>query len=109
ETIGLWFVNNKLNLPLDNINTVRWVYHFSVLTFLVGIIKVPYNAMIIANERMVAYAYLSIIEVLLKLGIVFLLIVIKADKLILYAGLVFFVTLFISLAYVLYCIKNFDE
>ncbi len=109
ETIGLWFVNNKLNLPLENLSTVQWVYHLSVLTFLVGIIRVPYNAMIIAHERMITYAYFSIIEVALKLLIVYLLIVIQTNKLILYAVLVFAVTFLIGVVYIVYCIKHFKE
>lgn len=109
ETIGLWFVNNKLNLPVDIMNTVQWIYHFSVLTFLVGIIRVPYNAIIIAHEKMITYAYFSIIEVVLKLGIVFLLVLIDANKLILYAALVLSVTLLIAVVYVVYCIKTFNE
>jgi len=109
ETIGLWFVNNKLNLPIERMNTVQWVYHYSVLTFLVGVIKVPFNALIIAHERMAAYAYLSIVEVVLKLLIVYLLIIVNADKLILYAILVFAVTFLIASVYVVYCLKHFKE
>lgn len=109
ETLGLWFINNKLNLPADNLDTIQWIYHFSVLTFLVGIIRVPYNAIIIAHERMATYAYLSIIEVVLKLLIVYLLVVIDTNKLILYAILVFGVTFLIALVYIIYCIKNFNE
>lgn len=109
ETIGLWFVNNKLNLPIDNHSTVQWIYHFSVLTFLIGIIRVPYNAIIIAHERMAAYAYLSIIEIVLKLFIVYLLVVIQTNKLILYAALVFTITFLIGIVYLVYCIKHFKE
>lgn len=109
ETLGLWFVNNKLNLPSNNLSTVQWIYHFSVLTFLIGIIRVPYNAIIIAHERMAAYAYLSIIEVLLKLLIVYLLVVVQTNKLILYAVLVFSVTFLIAITYIIYCNKNFHE
>lgn len=109
ETFGLWFVNNKLNLPLGSLETVQWVYHFSVLTFLIGIIRVPYNAIIIAHEKMITYAYLSIIEVVFKLGIVFLLVLIDANKLVLYAALVFGVTLLIAIVYIVYCIRNFKE
>jgi len=109
ETIGLWFVNNHLVLPEERFETVQWVYHFSVATFVTGIIKVPYNALIIAHERMVTYAYLSIIEVVLKLLIVYLLVVISVDKLVLYAILVFMVTLVIAGVYVMYCIRQFKE
>lgn len=109
ETLGLWFLNNKLNLPVERNHAVQWVFQFSVLTFLIGVIRVPFNALIIAHEKMVAFAYLSIIEVLLKLLIVFLLVKVNMDKLVLYALLVFLVTLLIGAAYIIYCRKNFSE
>ena len=73
ETIGLWFVNTQLNLPAERMDAVNWVYQFTILTFIINIIRVPYNAIIIAHEQMSFYAYVSIIEVLLKLSVVFLL------------------------------------
>ena len=109
ETIGLWFVNYKLNLPEDRMNAVNWVYQFSVLTFLFGIIQVPYNALIIARERMNVYAYISIFEVVFKLLIVYLLVVLDYDKLKLYAVLLFVIAFLVRLAEKLYCKRHFEE
>ncbi|WP_367278093.1 lipopolysaccharide biosynthesis protein [uncultured Algibacter sp.] len=109
ETIGLWFVNYKLNVPVERMNAINWVYQFSIFTFLFGIIQVPYNALIIAHERMNIYAYMSIVEVLLKLLIVFLLLYINTDKLILYGFLIFVISVIIRSCYKLYCKRNFKE
>lgn len=109
ETVGLWFVKNYLIIPVERINAAIWTYHFSVLSFMVSIIQVPYNATIIAHERMNVYAYVSIIEVSLKLLIAFMLTWISFDKLILYSILLFFVTLIIATTYRFYVSKNFKE
>ena len=109
ETIGLWFVNNYLNIPTGRMEAARWIYHFAVLSFLVSIIQVPYNAVIIARERMDVYAYVSILEVSLKLLIVFMLKWIVFDKLKLYGILIFVVTCIIASIYRIYCRKNFNE
>ena len=95
ETIGLWFVNNKLVIAPDRMVAANWVYQFSILTFCVNIIQVPYNAVLIAHEKMSVYAYISILEAFLKLGIVYLLVIAPADKLIVYGILVFAVQLII--------------
>lgn len=109
ETVGLWFVKNYLVIPPDRLQAAIWVYHFSVLSFMVSIIQVPYNATIIAHERMNVYAYVSIIEVLLKLLIVFMLTWIAYDKLKLYGILHFTVVLLIAAIYRIYTRKNFEE
>jgi O-antigen/teichoic acid export membrane protein len=109
ETLGLWFVNHKLNLPLERMIAVNWVYQFSVFTFLFGIVQVPYDALIVARERMDVYAYMSFVEVILKLIIVYLLVVFALDKLILYAGLLFFVSLVVRMGHKYYCKRYFEE
>ncbi len=109
ETLGSWFINNKLNVPLDRIRTINWVYQFSILTFLVGVIQVPFNALIIAREQMNIYAIISVIEVTLKLIIVYLLILFDLDKLKLYSILIFVVTLLVALFYQIYCYTRFKE
>lgn len=109
ETIGLWFLNYKLNIPPDRMVAANWVYQFSVLSFLVSIIQVPYNASIIAHERMNIYAYVSIVEVSLKLIIAFMLTWIEFDKLILYGALYFMITFIIAFIYRVYCKINFPE
>lgn len=108
ETIGLWYVNNKIVLPPDRLFAANVVYQFSVAASLVGVIQIPYDALIIAYERMNIYAYVSILEVSLKLGAVFLLVFYKGDKLILYAVLVFLISVTIRIIYQIYCRRHFS-
>ena len=108
ETVGLWIVNSFLNLPSDRLNAANWVYQFSILTFVINIIRVPYNATIIANERMKFYAYISILEALLKLVVVYALILVRIDKLILYAFLLLSVSILFFVIYRYYCLKTFN-
>jgi O-antigen/teichoic acid export membrane protein len=109
ETIGLWFVNNKLIIPPDRKNTVMWIYQFSVISFLFTFLTIPYMASIIAHEEMNIYAYVSIFEVLLKLVVVFLLQFISYDKLKLYGFLICFVTIVNTVIYRLICRSRFQE
>lgn len=109
ETLGLWFVHNKLNVPIDRMNAALWVYQCSVLSFVISITQVPYNAIIIAREKMNIYAYMSIVEVILKLLIVFLLFYISLDKLKVYAVLVLSVSVIKTIFYRFYSIRSFDE
>ncbi|MCL7763387.1 oligosaccharide flippase family protein [Polaribacter sp. Z014] len=109
ETIGLWAVNTQLTIPSDRLVAANWVYQFSVLSFMVTIIGVPYYAVIIAHERMKVYAWIGTVEVFLKLLIVFLLQSFGFDKLTTYAILIFIVTFIIRLAYGFYCKRNFKE
>lgn len=108
EIVGVWFLNNKLNIPVDRIYAANWVFQFSLVTFCIEIIKTPYNSMIIANERMSFYAYTSIIEAAFKLGIVYLLLVSNFDKLILYSILLASISLIMFLWYKFYNNKHFD-
>lgn len=103
ETVGLWFVKTQLNIPVERQYAADWVYQFSILTFLLHILQVPYNATIISYEKMSFYAYVSIVEVLLKLGIVYLLLAANWDKLIIYSALVSVVALIILVINAGYC------
>jgi len=109
ETIGLWFLNHKMVIPADRMVAARWVYHFSILSFVMTVITIPYQSVLIAREKMNVYAYMSILEVLLKLLVVYLLIFFSTDKLKLYAVLTFVSTLIITFLYRIYCLKKFDE
>ncbi len=109
ETIGLWFVNEKLVISEGRMVAANWIYQFSILTFCINIIQVPYNAVLIAHEKMNVYAYISILEALLKLGIVYLLVIVSADKLIVYGVLVFVVQLIIRIVYQIYCRRHYEE
>ena len=108
ETLGLWFVQTQLNIPSGRTSAAFWVYQFSLIACCVGIIRIPYNAAIIAYEKMDFYAYLSIIEVLLKLGIVYLLLITSVDGLIAYSFLILLVGLLVFLMYKFYCNRHFD-
>lgn len=110
EIIGLWFINFKLNIPSDRLSAANWVYQFAILSFMTTVINVPYNAAIIAHEKLNVYAWISIFEVGLKLIIVFLIVWInKIDKLILYSLLIFCVSLLIFLFYRGYAKRNISE
>lgn len=109
ETIGLWFLTNKLVIPEDRMFAAHIVYQFSILSMMINVTQVPYNAAIIAHEHMDVYAYVELLNVFLKLGIIYLLLISNIDKLILYGILVFIVSLLIAMIYRLYCIKKFNE
>lgn len=109
ETVGLWFLNYKMNIPADRMYAANWVYQCSIVTFLVNLLSIPYNASIITHEQMKAFAYISTLEVLLKLLIVFMLVWLGGDKLILYALLMLGVTCSIFLLYRTYCKRHFSE
>lgn len=107
ETLGLWFVKTQLTIPDERLDAALWVYHFSVFSFILTILRVPYNAAIIANEKMQAFAIISVIDVSLKLLIVFILLVLDFDKLKLYGLLVLGATVIISFLYKAYCNYKF--
>lgn len=109
ETVGLWFLNCKMNIPMSRMAIANWVWHFSVLTFIINLISLPYNAIIVAHERMSAFAYISIIDVTLKLLSVFLLDLTSIDNLWLYAFLQLFIALLIRIIYGFYCTHHFKE
>ena len=109
ETVGLWFLNVYLNIPQNRIVATNWVYQCSLLTFLLNILSAPYNAAIIAHEKMKAFAYISLLEVVLKLLTALLLIYSSFDRLIIYSILLLSIAIFIRLIYTIYCRKHFEE
>ena len=109
ETVGLWFLCNKLNIPEGRMEAAHWVYQFSILATMLSITQVPYNATIIAHEKMDVYAYMEILNVTLKLLIVYLLCIGNFDKLILYASLMLAVSILIMMVYRIYAIRQFPE
>ncbi len=109
ETIGLWFVNTKLTIPHNSIYGANIVYQTAILSFCVSIIGAPFNAAIIAHENMNIYAYVSILESLLKLGIAFMLIMFPFDKLAAYGWLILAVQFIVTGTYVIICLKKFPE
>ncbi|MFM5191698.1 MATE family efflux transporter [Aeromonas media] len=109
ETAGLWFINTKLTIPAERILVANWVYHCALFSFCCSILSVPYNALIIANEKMSAFAYISIIDVTLKLMVVFLLPKLAGDPLEYYAQLLALVSLIITFSYYIYAKKRIAE
>jgi len=109
ETIGIWFLYNKMIIPAERIDAAFWVFQISIATCMLSITQVPYTASIIAHERMGIYAYIGIVEVLVKLGIVYAISISPIDKLILYAFLIFLTQALIMLYYRFYCNKHFAE
>lgn len=109
ELVGVWFLNDKMNIPDGRIYAANWVFQLSILTFIINLVSVPYNAAIIAHEKMSAFAYISILEVIAKLVIVYLLIISPIDKLIFYAILMATVALMVRFVYGYYCKRHFEE
>lgn len=109
ETIGLWFVLTQLTIPETRMNAAVWVYQSAVVAAVITFISAPYNSLVVAHERMSVFAYISILEKFLQLGIVYLLFVINQDKLIVYAILFVLVQIVIRLIYTTYCKCNFKE
>lgn len=109
EGLGIWFLNTQMNIPEGRMYAANWVFQCAILTFVINLLSVPYNAAIIAHEKMSAFAYIGILEVVLKLGIVFLLLISPFDRLISYAVLLVLVGLLIRIIYGVYCKKHFEE
>lgn len=108
ETIGLYIFEKHIDIPQDRMLAARIVYQLSILSTIFSIIQIPYNATIIAHEKMDIYAYIEIIKVFLKLGIVFLLLIFSYDKLIIYAILTLIISAIIYALYYFYCKHKFD-
>ena len=109
ETVGLWFLNAQMNIPTERLFAANIVYQCSIIAFLINVFSVPYNACILAHERMSIFAYISLVEVVLKLSAALLLTVVCGDKLIYYALFILIVAVLIRFLYGAYCRKSFEE
>ena len=109
ETVGLWFLQEKLVIPEDRMIAAMWVYQCSIIVCVLNIMSIPYNADIVAHEKMSAFAMISVVEVVLKLLVVYLLMLFPFDKLIVYAILLLAVQFSIRLVYAAYCKRHFEE
>lgn len=109
ETIGLWFLNNKMVIPFERLIAANWVYQFSIFTFAINLISIPYNAAIIAHEKMSAFAYISVLEVIGKLIVAFTIAISPIDKLMYYGCLLMLIAIIIRMVYRYYCKKHFAE
>lgn len=107
ETIGLWLVNNLLNIPEDRMFAANVVYQLSVFSAILNVMQAPFSAAITANERMNIYAYISILEVFLKLAVAYIVLVSSGDKLIIFAICIFLVGIIHILIYRIYCYRVF--
>ena len=109
EIMGLWFLQAKMIIPMERLEVAKWVFHLSVISSAITILSVPYNAAIIANERMGAFAAISIIETLLKLCVAIFISFCNGDRLLWYAGLLLGVSVIVRTIYGVYCSKSFPE
>ena len=109
EFIGLWYLHNKMVIPYGRMFAAEWIFHLSLLTFVLHIIQVPYTAAVMAHERMGFYAVVNIFDVLIKLGVILIIPFLNYDALILYGVLTTAVALFNLLLYLWYSKRNFKE
>lgn len=109
EIVGVWFLNTYMNIPADKMIAANWVFQCSVVTFMVGLISVPYNALIVAHEQMSAFAYIGIVECVFKFLIALGLCHFLFDRLIVYAVLLMVVSIVMRCIYGVYCSKHFEE
>ena len=109
EVIGIWFLNHKMDIPSDRMSAAHWVLQCSTLTFCFGLLSTPYNAAIVAHEKMSAFAYISIFEAALRLVVVYMLYISSFDKLKTYAVLLLVVSILIRFIYASYSKRHFKE
>lgn len=109
ESIGLWFLYHKVNIPQQSMQAAFWVYQLSVLNCMIGLISIPYNALVIAHEKMDAYALISLLQVVLTCGVAYCICFFTSQRLFIYAILMAGVSIIIMLFYQLYCYVKFRE
>ena len=109
EIVGVWFLNNHMNIPDGRMEAANWVFQCSVLSFSIGLVAVPYNACIIGHEKMNVFAYLGILDVVLNLGVVYLLYISPYDKLISISVLILCIAIFKIVVSFVYCRRKFEE
>ena len=109
EPLGLWFIGEKMTIPAERIGAAQIVLQFSLITFVINLLSVPYNATIVAHEKMGAFAAVGLFEGGAKLGVALLLAVAPIDRMVWYAMLMCVVALCVRSSYVIYCRKQFDE
>lgn len=109
EIIGVWFMNTHLDIPKERMTAANWVFQFSLLTFCLSIIQTPFHSNIIAHEKMNFYAVISILEMVLKLTVAFVLSISPFDKLVSFGFLLFVVALLVFVSYYIYCGLTFKD
>lgn len=109
ETVGLWFLNNKLVIPAERVMAANWVYQFAVFGFLISLLSAPFTALIISHEDMHIYAYMGIFDAAARLAAVYLLVIINADKLMFWALCGLIISAVLLFFYFIYCRKKYQE
>lgn len=109
EVIGLWYLHNKMVIPTERMVASEWIFQFSVLMFVLGIMQAPFSAAVMAHERMDFYAFVSVLDAVLKCGIAFLLMSVSSDRLIVYGALMASISVLNIVVYFIYCKKCFRE
>ncbi|MBD9188286.1 MAG: lipopolysaccharide biosynthesis protein [Bacteroides fragilis] len=109
ETIGLWFLNNKMVIPEERILAANIIYQFSIISFALSLMSIPYTGTIVAHEKMSAFAYISIFDVIGKLAVALTISIAPIDKLIWFAGFIVFNSTIIQSIYIFYCKRHFEE
>lgn len=109
EPVGLWFIRNEMTISPDRIQAAEWVLHFSLLAFVVNLMSVPQMASITAHEKMSAYAYIGILDGMLRLGTALLIMYSGGERLVQYAVLMAVTVIIVRAAYGIYCRRHFDE
>lgn len=109
ESMGLWYLHNKMVIPTDRMFAAKWIFQFSIFSFLFIIMQAPYTAAVMAHERMDFYAIVNVLDAILKLGIVFALPLFSGDMLVVYGFLLAFINILNYCIYYIYCKRNFKE
>ena len=109
EIVGLWLLNTHLTIPENRMAAANWVFQFSIISAVASLLYNPYNAVIIAHEKMNIYAYISLLEAFLKLGVALLILTFEENRLFCYGFFIMWSSLLVTLAYVVYCVKHYKE
>lgn len=109
ETAGLWMLNNDINIPSESTASAFWVFQFSILSCLIGIISIPYNALIIAYEKLNTFAYISVLQVILNCLVAYIISGFNSHRLIIYAILIASISILVRIVYQLYCHHTFKD
>lgn len=109
EIGGTWFLNHRLSIPIDRMEAANYAFQFSILTFTLNFIRVPYSASVVAYERLDFFAYASIVDAVLKLAIAYMIGVSGHDKLVTYAYMLAFESFVILLVYKVFCTRTFKD
>lgn len=109
ELLGIWFLNYKMQIPIERLNAANWVYQLSILSFVINLLAIPYNSAIIAHEKMAVFAYVSIVDGILKLVAALVLPYLVGDLLIWYAAFICAISIIVRVIYQYYCTRQFNE